>query len=185
MNTNTMKISRMCRSVALTSLLGLGLMASDASAEILLTRTNINTQGDAVSPFPATYLDLDSASGTQTSLTFSTTTANQTVRIILNAQCSIGGAQTNRFDTTIYVDPYGPLSAVSIPPTAGDNAFCSGNGTATENDGYVSAVSQAFYTVPTSGAHTVRVLVTPIQSIYPTLTGAAWQIRSLSIAIDR
>lgn len=179
MNTNTMKISRICRSVALTSLLGLGLMASDASATILLARANINTQSDVVAPFPATYLDLDSAIGVQTSLTFSTTVANQLVRVILNAQCSIGGAATNWLDTTIYVDPAGPLAAYTIPPSAGDNAFCSGNGTATHLDGYVSAVTQAFTQVPTAGVHTIRVLVQPIP-----ILGVPWQIRALSLVVD-
>jgi hypothetical protein len=177
MNANTVKISRMWRFIVLTALLGLGLMASDASATILLTRANTNTQSDAVAPFPATFLDLDSAAGAQTSLTFSTTVANQLVRVILNAECSIGGAATNWLDTTILVNPAGPLAEFALPPSAGDNAFCSGNGTATHLDGFVSAVTQAFAQIPTAGVHTIRVLVTPVP-------GVPWRIDSLSIVID-
>jgi len=79
-------ISKIWRSMALAALLGLGLMASDASATILLTRANTNTQSDVLAPFPATNLDLDSAAGAQTSLTFSTSFPGQIVRVIFNAE---------------------------------------------------------------------------------------------------
>jgi hypothetical protein len=177
MDANIARVSKPWLFIALTALLGLGLVSSDASANILLARANTNAQIDDVAPFPATYLDLDGAGGAQTSLTFSTTVANQLVRVILNAECSIGGAATNFLDTTIYVDPAGPLAAYTLTPTSGDNGFCSGNGTATHLDGYVSAVTQAFTQVPTAGVHSVRVLVLPVP-------GAPWRIDSLSIVID-
>jgi hypothetical protein len=177
MNAKTLRLNRTWLLIALTAWLGLGLLPGDASANILLARSNTNEQSDGAAPYPSTYLDLDSAAGSQTSLNFSTTSANQLVRIILNAECSIGGAATNFLDTTIYVDPAGPLAAYALPPTSGNNGFCSGNGTATHLDGYVSAVTQAFTQVPTAGVHSVRVLVAPVP-------GAPWRIDSLSIVID-
>jgi hypothetical protein len=172
MNPNTMKISRMWRSVTLTSLLGLGLMASDASATILLTRANNTSQGDAVAPFPATNLNWG---GLTTSLNFATTVPNQWVRVIVTANCSIAGAATNRLGARIYVDPAGAVAEFPLNPT--DNALCSGNDTDTQNDGYVSAVIQGFAQLPNAGVHTIRVQVTPNP-------GAAWRIDNLNLVID-
>lgn len=167
MNTKTMKISRMCRSVALTSLLGLGLMASDASAEILLTRANNSWQGSTL----ATNLNL----GGVTSLNFSTTSSNQMIRVIVTANCSIAGVQTNWLGARIYINPAGAEAEGSLNPS--DNILCSGNGTATQSDGYMSAVIQGFRQLPI-GTHTIRVAVTPNPA------GTAWRIDNLTLVVD-
>lgn len=159
---------RLRRFGIVTALLGSALMAGEASATILLARQNINPQGDEVAPFPATNLELG---GGQTVVGFSTSVPDQVVRVIFNAEASIGGATTNWLDTTILLDGF------FCQPTQSDNALVSGNGTAVVNDGWVSAVTQCFRSMATAGAHTLSVQVTPNPAI-------GWRIDDLSLVID-
>lgn len=152
----------------------LGSIANTASADILLATQNFNPQGNTI----ATYLDLDVATGIQSSVTFETSNPNRLVRVIFNAEASIAGGPLNWLDSTIVINPAGPTGPVSCVPSNSDNAFVSGNGTATQNDGGVSAVTQCFYRIPSIGKHTVSVLVTPHIGV------VAWRIDDLSVVID-
>lgn len=173
MNTRTLKISTMWRGVLPMALLGLALTASDASARLLQMRSSIDPQQDASSPYPATFLQLSAG---LTSATFSTSGA-QYVRVIFNAECSIGGSTTNYLDSTIYIDPSGAAAEFAVAPSNSDNALCSGNGTASYSDGQVSAVTQVFAWIPTAGVHRIRVQVTPVPA-------APWRIDDMSLVID-
>jgi hypothetical protein len=93
----------------------------------------------------------------QAILRFATPVPHTRVVIVFNAECSVGGAAGNWLDVNIIVDPAGAPLPLVVPPSNGDNALCAGNGTASNNDGWVSAVTQAVMVVPTAGIHTIRV----------------------------
>jgi hypothetical protein len=134
-----------------------GLLAGQASAETI----RLQTANTAAQTGSFLNLDLSGSSGVQAFLPFSTTVANSTVIIRFNAECSIEGPATNWVDIDIVVDPAGGGSAVTtVPPTTGDNAFCSGNHTATRDDGWVSATAQASMIIVPTGTHLVGVLAT-------------------------
>jgi hypothetical protein len=169
MNTFTTKM-RKTRSAAIAALLGLGLMAGEASATIVLATHNVTPQVGAA----AANLDLDGTlAGVQVFKFFHTTVPNQLVRVIFNAEGTIGGVNTTWLDDTIYID------GVPCAPSNSDNALVSGNGTATHNDGWVSAVTQCYARVPVAGGHNVRVLVTPFGAGF-----GFWRIDDLSLVID-
>ncbi len=169
MNTLTTKLNK-TRYGAVAALLGLGLMAGEAAAVIVLARHNVTPQTGAA----AANLDLDGTLvGSQTVVRFSTTTPHQLVRVIFNAEATIGGAATAWLDGTIIINN------IACPPSDSDNALVSGNGTATQHDGWISAATQCFVRIPNAGLHSVRVLVTPIGP-----AGTAWRIDDLSLVID-
>jgi hypothetical protein len=91
--------------------------------------------------------------------TFSTTQPNTRVVITFNAECAVEGEAWKWADIDIIVDE------TIVPPSNGDNAFCSGNGTTTASgsdftlDGWVSASTQATMVLPKAGTHTVKVRV--------------------------
>ena len=76
-----------------------------------------------------------------------------------------GGKSVEWVDIDLLVDPAGPTPETAAPPSNGDNAFCSGNGTTTAGggnfdlDGWVSAATNATINLPQAGAHTIRVRV--------------------------
>ncbi|MGH9333196.1 MAG: hypothetical protein ACRD21_05535 [Vicinamibacteria bacterium] len=76
----------------------------------------------------------------------------------------------------IIVDPAGPAGPTIISPSNGDNAFCSGNGTAAL-DGWVSALTQGITNIP-AGGHTVRVCVNTVVAAVP------WRIDDLSLTVE-
>lgn len=157
-------------SSAIAALLGLALMADVAEANILLARQN----GALLTGTVATNLDLSgSQAGVQTTQSFNTTVSNQLVRVIFNAEGAIAGGPGVFLDDTIFIDNI----ACAPSGNSTNNAFVSGNETAFI-DGWVSAVTQCFYVVPTVGIHSIRVLVTPIPS------GNRWDIRAMSLVID-
>ena len=173
---NTRSINRKMRYLGtLAVFLGLGVIANTASADIRLAKQNTAPQGNTISA----YLDLDgTASGIQSVVNFKTSNPNRLVRVIFNAEGSIAGGPSNWLDTTILINPAGVAGEVACAPSNSDNAFVSGNGTATQNDGWVSAVTQCFYRIPSIGDHTVRVLVSPRPG------GTPWRIDDLSLVID-
>jgi hypothetical protein len=162
---------------ALGVLIGLGLPVGETAAALFCT-TNSVAQGDAVTPFPPTFLDLNgAAAGIQQFLAFSTSTANQRIRIIFNAEGSMGGATTNWLEANLWVNPAGIAAESQCAPSGGDNSFVPGNGTATQNDGWISAVTQCTAIMPVAGVHTVRVQMDPIPD-------TVWRLDDLSICVD-
>jgi hypothetical protein len=153
----------------------LSLLAGQAWAVIPLMTSNINPQSSPALP-NVSLLDLSGAAGSQTTLAFSTATATR-IRIIFNAECAVGGAVTNWLNIDIIIDPAGAGLPFVATPSNSDNAFCSGNGTASNNDGWVSATTQAFASVP-AGVHTIQVRANGVG------VGATWRIDDLSLVID-
>ncbi len=168
-----LKNKKMRRLGVVAAFLGLGLVSYTASADILLARQNTNIQLFGA----AATLDLDVAAGNQAVVNFSTSTANTLVRVIFNAEGTIAGGPGNWLDSTIFIDPAGAIGLVACTPSNSNNAFVSGAGAATRDDGWISAVTQCFYRIPTAGVHAVRVVMTP----HP---AALWRIQDLSIVID-
>lgn len=150
------------------ALLGFGLVAGQASATVLCGVTNIVPIQDVAAPFPATIVIRS---------TFRTPIPNQLVDIKYNAECSIAGAPTNWLNTDIVIDPAGTPAPFVCPPSNSDNALCSGNHTATQNDGWVSAVTNCVTRIPTAGLHTVFVRVNPVP-------GVAWRIDDQSLKCE-
>jgi hypothetical protein len=154
-----------------------GLLSSEAWATILLATTNTIPQSSPPLADPA-FLDLSSAGGLQTTFAFATSVPNTRVVIRFNAECAVGGGASNWLDVNIIVDPAGAPAPLVVPPTDSDNALCAGNGTASNNDGWVSAMSQAVLVIPTVGVHTLRVQVDGMGA------GATWRIDDLSLVVE-
>lgn len=162
--------------VILGMVLAVGLAATEVWAETLRLLTyNVNPQSSPALPV-ATCLDLSPAAGAQTILNFGTPGPGRIV-IRFNAECAVGGATTNYLDANIIIDPAGAAAPFAAPPSNSDNAFCAGNGTASNNDGWVSAMTQAIASVP-AGVHAVRVCVAGVGA------GVTWRIDDLSLTIE-
>jgi hypothetical protein len=134
-----------------------------------------------VGPGPGTCIDLSSVAGNQPLLRFVTPASRAIIRF--NAECSVAGPGTNFLQTRIIVDPFGAAPPFVVTPTNSDLALCSGNGTATFNDGWVSASIQAYAALPAvpaipGAAHTVQVCVAGVGA------GAAWRVDDTSITIE-
>lgn len=155
-----------------------GLMFSQAQAETLRAVSTKVAPQTALSVCPVgipASLDLSDAAGVQCTLAFATPGAARVV-IRFNAECSIGGATTAWLDSNIIIDPAGAGPPFVAVPSNSDNALCSGNGTATQNDGWVSGLTQVIASVPL-GVHTVRVSVTPVGSVL-------WRIDDISLTVE-
>lgn len=156
---------RKLAALALAALAGV-LIASDARSDILATRTRT----DAAVYGGATYLvDWNGATAGGTTVGFSTSAANTKVIVMFNAECSVEGAVNQYVDIDLVVDPAGPTGEIVIPPSNGDNAFCSGNGTSTGSpftlDGWVSAALIGVVTLPQAGSHTLKVRVNGLSGV--------------------
>ncbi len=173
----TFKTARFWSIVALEMVLAVGLLASQAWAETLrLTRTNVNAQSSP--PLPnSTCLDLNSAAGNQNVATFSTP-GPATLVFRFNAEAAVGGPVTNWLNVDIRLDPAGPALPFVVPPSSSDNAFVAGNGTPSNNDGWISALTQAVTTVSAGGVHSVQVCVNGMGA------GATWRIDDLSLTVE-
>jgi hypothetical protein len=174
MNTPSMKKMRYLS--ALTALLGFGLIANPAAADILLARENTNAQirqGTA-------DLDLNGQQpGDQPFATFTTSTENRLVRIIFNAEGAIESPPLTGLDSTIFIDPAGENGPVECAPSFDSNVFVPGNSASVQLDRGVSAATQCAITIPTPGTHTIRVQMAPLGA-----AAASWRIDDLSLVID-
>jgi len=140
--------------VASLAMLAAVVPASGAMAEVLVgaTRTTAAVYGGA------TYtVAFDGGSA------FNFTTSGPSTRVVFmfNAECAVDGAPGQWVDIDILVNPAGAAPEAAVPPTNGDNAFCSGNGTDSPGftlDGWVSAAAIGVTTLP-AGTHSVRVRV--------------------------
>jgi hypothetical protein len=186
-NMNTRSINKKMRYLGgLTAFLGFGLVANPASADLLwATQNNTEQNGSG-----ANTLDLNgAANGKQAFVTFTTVQPNTWVRVIFNASAAVRGNFQATLNATIFIDPAGQQGQTECSiltneddevaeDDASDAAFVSGNGTPNVLDGWVSAVKQCVYRVPTAGVHRVSVRVTPSPS-------NQWQIDDLSLVVDR
>ena len=86
----------------------------------------------------------------------------QRVLITFNAECSIGGGVTAGLNLDILLDPAGGAATFSpVSPTGlAGTQLCAGNGTATNNDGHISASITVGANVP-PGNNRLRLRVTP------------------------
>jgi hypothetical protein len=131
----------------LASLVVLTLLAAQSQASIAgsATRRNPNFFFDG----NAHTIPLTDAGAT--SLTFSTTKANQRIVISYNAECGVAG-----LDNITYVDLDILVDGIAAPPSDSDNAFCTDHGNGIRAN-WVSAVTTVVITVPNPGTHTVQV----------------------------
>jgi hypothetical protein len=88
-----------------------------------------------------------------TSLTYTTTRANQTVVITFTAVCSVAGNSSDWIDIDILSDPRGVVPEEIAVPTFVDQPFCSGNDTPDLGDGWVTAVINARVSPPVAGSN--------------------------------
>jgi hypothetical protein len=141
--------------LAAASAVAVGGVAAPACADVLVAQTRINASIYG----GATYLvDFNGAAAGGTQFSFTTTVPNQRVAFFVNAECAVDGGPDKWIGVKIVVDPATDYSVV--PPTNGDNAFCSGNGTTTgigDMDGWVSAAAIGAHTFATPGVHVVEV----------------------------
>ena len=158
----------------LTAIACLGSQIPVARADVLAFSSNVGFQLFGAAPAP---VDLSSAAGAQNTLAFATP-APDLVEITFSAECSVWGTLFQWGTIQIVVDPAGAAPPVAIPPTAGfDDAFCSGNGVATFNDGWVTPSMTVVTRVP-AGVHTVGVTAN-------TVNGATFlRLDDLSITVD-
>lgn len=153
------KLSRRTRGLVVA--LACSTVMTPASAEILLgaTRTSASIYGGA------SYLvDWNGGLEGGTTLTFSTTERDTRIAVTFNAECTVMAAGYGRWvNIDILVDPAGPAASTAVPPSNGDNAFCSGNETNDDifgnGDGWISASTQTTMVLREAGEHTVRVRV--------------------------
>lgn len=145
----------------LVALYTFSFITSEALAEILVaqTRTLPWVYGGA-----SYIVDFNGSTAGGKVFTFSTTQPNTRIVITFNAECAVDGNAFDYIDIDIIVNLAGPTGDTVVPPSNGDNAFCSGNDTASDfiygaGDGWVSAVTQATMVLPEAGNHTVRVRV--------------------------
>jgi hypothetical protein len=165
---------------AASMICALTIMAGGSWAAMLLVTNNTVPQSDVAPLGTAKPLDLSTAVGAQTSLNFTTTTANQLVRILFAAECAVPGNATNYVYINIQVDPPGTQGPTSCPPASGDYSLCAGNGTAA-SDGWAGAAVQCYIRIPLAGVSTVSVTADGAGASGAT---AGWRIDDLTLVID-
>ncbi|MBF6647189.1 hypothetical protein [Methylobacter sp. BlB1] len=174
-NMNIRSINKKMRYLgSLTAILGFGLIANTANADLLFATQNNSPQNAAA----ARDLDLNGPQAGGQTITFNTSRPNTLIRVIFNAVGARLGNFSATLGSTIFIDPAGPTGPTVCPPSGSNNVFVSGNGTPNVLDGWVSAVTQCTYTVPTAGVHQLRVRMIPTPA-------GQWQIDDISLVIDR
>lgn len=175
------------RKIAMLSMAcGVSLFTGQAIADILFAATNPNPQSMPANLANGAFIDLSSAAGNQTAITFSTTAPNTRVVITFSSECIVGGGFNNYLDINLFLDPAGPTGATLVNPTAGNNTmYCSGAGYPNPLppaglEGFTSVI-QGVAVIPTAGVHTVRVQMTSFGS-NPAPT---WRIDDLSLVVEQ
>lgn len=142
----------MKRSIGIAALMALSLIAGQAWADVIATRTNTipTVVGDNEACATATFLPLNNAASTI--MPFVTTRDNQRVVVTFSAECSV---KAPNFTTWLTIDIL--VDGVEIAPTQTvDNAFCTAHGN-NSLDGWVSASATGVFVVVDPGIHTARV----------------------------
>src|SRR4051794_33871786 len=134
-----------------------GLWAQGANAEVILFSSYAGEQEFTTSGL----LDFNGTASGGTTLSFSTTQANQRVSIIFDATCYVSGVQSYAI-VNIVVDPAGPTGEFNAPPTNGiaNNGvvFCNADSSGTSAT-RASVVASA--RPGQAGTNTVKVRVRP------------------------
>jgi len=153
---------------ALTLASAMGLATTEASAVILLIKTNTNQQtvpGWSADVPPTALVDFNGANPGGTEYNFTTSAANQDVLISFHAECTgYDASDGDNFpvssDTYLYwyvqaqveVDPQGPAGWQDVSPTQNFPYLCSGYGW------YYSGLDAHIGNLP-AGTHAVRVKI--------------------------
>lgn len=131
--------------VAVTS----AMLAVSASAETI--RAFATREGNEGATNTHFFVDLDNSS--HTSLAFTTTAANQLIKITYNAECAVLGPPQSWLSVTILVD------GVQASPASGTSfGFCTSLPNGADYQ-WTGATRQSFIRVPVKGSHVVQVLV--------------------------
>lgn len=133
--------------------------ATAARADILAT-TSTPERSSGGSSRASVVLNIDGG----TALKFKTTVAKQKVVITFNAECRADGA--GWVTVLLLVD-----GKATNPPSGVDFALC------TAGAGWVGAVRQSVYTVPTQGTHSVTVLAQGISG------NDSWSLADISLVV--
>ena len=152
---------------ALTLASAMGLATTEASAVILLIKTNANQQESPDSFNPTALVDFNGPAAGGTEYNFTTSAANQNVLISFHAECTgdelidpeDAGSPINT-DSYLYwyvlaqveVNPQGPAGWQDVSPTQNFPYLCSGFGW------NYSGLDAHIGTLP-AGTHTVRVRI--------------------------
>jgi hypothetical protein len=137
------------RLIAAAALLGALAASQTASAQILAENYRVGNYTSTSTSFAAIPL----ANSGNVTVTFTTTTANELVRITYNAECSVLGPLESYLAVEITVD-----GNQAYPNSGNQFALCSSVDASGENYGWVGAVRQSLYVVPAVGTHKVQVL---------------------------
>jgi hypothetical protein len=139
------------------------------------TGLNFTSTSSAQYPEPQPFADglphFLKLGGGNTSLTFAVPQTRKVV-LLFNAECSV-----DAFDDTTWVDIDVLVDGVVVPPSNGDNAFCTSTGDG-QLQHWVNASTYVARTVA-AGSHTVQVRGT-LRGFAP---GDRWQIDDLSLIV--
>jgi hypothetical protein len=117
----------------------------------------------------ATAVPLDASS--DTSLSFTTTKANEVVRIIYNAECAVLGDAEAYLSITVMVD-----GKEARPASGTSFAFCTA--VSTTSYAWAGAVRQSIFTVPAVGVHSVQIIAQSENDV------TEWWLGDSSLVID-
>ncbi|SEM05687.1 hypothetical protein SAMN04489760_103105 [Syntrophus gentianae] len=141
---------------------------TQSKADVLAASTNVNQK--VFTDSAKHYLPIN---GSKTTLTFTTTTANQRVVVLFNAECSVKSS-----DHYTYVDTDIMIDGVIAPPSTSDNALCTSDGSNLPAN-WVSASTNVVRVVPAAGVHTLKVRV----SLKNFTSGEQYWIDDISVIV--
>jgi hypothetical protein len=156
------------RLVAAAALVAALAASQAASAQILAENYRVGNYTSTSTSFAAIPL----ANSGNTTVTFTTTTANELVRITYNAECAVLGPFQSWLAIEITVD-----GNQAYPNSGASFAMCTSVDNSGADYGWVGAVRQSLYVVPAAGTHRVQVLGAGVS------TTSWWQGDS-SIVVD-
>jgi hypothetical protein len=137
------------RLVAAASLVAALAASQAASAQILAENYRVGNYTNTSTTFTAIPL----ANSGNVTVTFTTTTANELVRITYNVECGVLGPYEAWLAVEITVD-----GNQAYPNSGTQFALCSSVDPSGADYGWTGAVRQSLYVVPAAGTHKVQVL---------------------------
>jgi hypothetical protein len=158
-------------------LLSLGLMASEASATIILYGQNGVYQGGSAAT-AARFLDLSgSSSGIQASRLFTTSKRNQLVRVLVNMSAYMYARRYAYLENDILIDDK-PCSPTGN--TVPNYMISQWQSSTLDYTGSTAVATQCITFVPDTGVHTFKIRINPSS----TTLISSWWINGLSFVID-